>query len=193
MRGLCPVAIVARTNGARWRPPGYLQDQEWVEAPISLDLSGSSPHIAASTGRGLPGGGEWKARLVAKFHIGDLVVLKSGSMRMCVEDVAEDGTVNTVWCNEGVIGRDVFNPALLNKWEVREDGHRGGGDRGERGGGHRGGGKPYGGDREGGGKRYGGDRDRDGGRGGRDREYDDRPRKSGWDGKPRDKKFYRND
>ena len=127
---------------------------------------------------------------MSKFHIGDLVVLKSGSMRMCVEDIAEDDNVHTVWCNEGVIGRDVFNPALLNKWEFREDhGGRGGG-----GGGHRGGGKPYGGDREGGGKRYGGG-DRDGGHrgGGRDRDHDDRPRKTGWDGKPRDKKFYRND
>ena len=128
---------------------------------------------------------------MSKFHIGDLVVLKSGSMRMCVEDIADDDSVRTVWCNEGVIGRDVFNPALLNKWEVREDSPRGG-DRGGDRGGHRGGGKPWGGDREGGGKRYGGDRDRDGGgRGGRD--FDDRPRKSGWDGKPREKKFYRKD
>ena len=146
---------------------------------------------------------------MSKFHIGDLVVLKSGSMRMCVEDVGEDDTVHTVWCNEGVIGRDTFNPALLNKWEHRED-HRGG-DRGGDRGGHRGGGggrfggdrdggggryggdrdgggKPYGGDRQGGGKRYGG------GGGGRDRDWDDdRPRKSGWDGKPRDKRHFRND
>ncbi len=116
---------------------------------------------------------------------------------MCVEDVAADDTVRTVWCNEGIIGRDNFNPALLNKWEVREDhGHRGGGDRGdrgERGGGHRGGGKPYGGDREGGGKRYGGERSGGGHRGDRDRDDDRPPRKTGWDGKPRDKKFYRKD
>lgn len=132
---------------------------------------------------------------MSKFQIGDLVVLKSGSMRMCVEGVAEDNSVQTVWCNEGVIGRDSFAPILLNKWEVREEsGHRGGdragdrgGDRGPRG---AGGGKPWGGDRDGGGKRYGGDRD--GARGGRD--GDERPpRKSGWDGKPRDKKFYRKD
>lgn len=123
---------------------------------------------------------------MAKFNIGDLVVLKSGSMRMCVEDIAEDESIRTVWCNEGIIGRDVFSPALLNKWEVREDSHQGG-----RGGPRQGGGKPYGGDREGGGKRYGGDRDREGGRGGRD--SDDRPRKTGWDGKPRDKKYYRSD
>ena len=126
---------------------------------------------------------------VSKFHIGDLVVLKSGSMRMCVEDYDEEN-VHTVWCNEGVIGRDKFNPALLNKWEHREDsGPRGG---------HRGGGKPYGGDRDGGGRGFGDRGDRDGGGrnfGGRDRDDDfgDRPRKTGWDGKPRDKKHFRRD
>ena len=123
------------------------------------------------------------------FQVGDLVVLKSGSMRMCVEEVEEDETVQTVWCNEGAIGRDRFNPALLNKWEHREEsaprGAGGGGDRPSRA-------KPYGGDREGGGKPYrGGDRDRGGDRGG-DRDPD-RPRKTGWDGKPREKKFYRKD
>ncbi|MEM9062819.1 MAG: hypothetical protein AAGD13_20345 [Pseudomonadota bacterium] len=127
---------------------------------------------------------------MSKYNIGDLVVLKSGSMRMCVEAVDGD-TISTVWCNEGVIGRDQFSEVLLNKWEHREDSGPRGGDRG----GHRGGGgKPYGGDRDGGGKRFGGDRDR-GDRGGRDRDRDDDrpPRKTGWDGKPRDKKFYRKD
>ena len=131
---------------------------------------------------------------MAQFSIGDLVVLKSGSMRMCVEGV-EDDVISTVWCNEGVIGRDNFNVALLNKWEFREDsgprGGQGGGPRGgdRDGGGHRkGGGKPYGGDRDGGGKPYRGGGDR----GGRDRD-DGPPRKTGWDGKPRDKKFYRKD
>jgi uncharacterized protein YodC (DUF2158 family) len=120
---------------------------------------------------------------VAKFQIGDLVVLKSGSMRMCVEECTDD-SVSTIWCNEGVIGRDTFNPALMNKWEYRED-SRGGGDRG-----HGGGKSPY---------RGGGDRDRDGGKlpyrggGDRDRGGDDRPRKTGWDGKPRDKKYFRKD
>ena len=113
---------------------------------------------------------------MSKFQIGDLVVLKSGSMRMCVEDCTVE-TVSTVWCNDGVIGRDTFNLALLNKWEYRED--------------SRGGGKPHGRDREGGGKPYRGDRDRDRG-GDRDR-GDDRPRKTGWDGKPRDKKYFRKD
>lgn len=129
---------------------------------------------------------------MSKFYVGDLVVLKSGSMRMCVEDLGEDDTVNTVWCNEGVIGRDTFNVALLNKWEHREDSGPRGGDRG----GPRGGGKPYGGDRDGGGKPYrGGDRGDRGDRGGRDRDrdFDGPPRKQGWDGKPRDKKFYRKD
>ena len=128
---------------------------------------------------------------MSKFNIGDLVVLKSGSMRMCVEAADED-VISTVWCNEGVIGRDNFAPALLNKWEYRED--SGGASRGPKG--------PPRGDREGGG--YRGDReggykgDREGGYKGRprggDRDGDDRPpRKTGWDGKPRDKKYFRKD
>ena len=106
---------------------------------------------------------------MSKFHIGDLVVLKSGSMRMCVEDVTDDA-VSTVWCNEGAIGRDRFSPALLNKWE----------DRGDRPAQGRGG---HGGDRDRGGLPRGGSRDRD----------DGPPRKQGWDGKPREKKYYRKD
>ena len=126
---------------------------------------------------------------MAKFNIGDLVVLKSGSPRMCVEDCTGE-TVSCVWCNDGVIGRDTFNLALMNKWEYREEGR--GGDRGA---------KPHGRDREGGAKPYrgggdkdrgGGDKDRGGDRGG-DRGSDDRPRKTGWDGKPRDKKYFRKD
>ena len=119
---------------------------------------------------------------MAKFNVGDLVVLKSGSMRMCVEECTDD-SVSTIWCNEGVIGRDTFNPVLMNKWEVRED--SGGGRGGPRGGdrdrgGDRGGKPPY---------RGGGDRDRGGDR---DKGGDDRPpRKTGWDGKPRDKKYFR--
>ena len=114
---------------------------------------------------------------MAKFYIGDVVVLKSGSMRMCVEDVTDD-SVSTVWCNEGVIGRDSFSPALLNKWEDRSD-RASGGDRPHRGhGGHDRGGRGNGGDRE-----RGGHRDRD----------DGPPRKQGWDGKPREKKYYRKD
>lgn len=111
--------------------------------------------------------------VMASFEIGDLVVLTAGSMRMAIEAV--DGEqVATVWCHEGEIGRDSFNVKLLKKWEMREEG------------GHRGGGKPYGGGRDGGSKPYGG-RDRDGGR-------DDRPKgKPGWDGKPREKKFFRKD
>lgn len=138
---------------------------------------------------------------MVEFTTGDLVVLKSGSMRMCVEST-EGEMVSTVWCNEGVIGRDTFNISLLNKWEVREDSgqrHHGGGRGGDRGDRHSGGGRPYGGDREGGGKSFGGPRgggprgkrhDDDGGRRNND---DERPRKTGWDGKPRDKKFYRKD
>lgn len=135
---------------------------------------------------------------MAKFEIGDLVVLKSGSMRMAVEAVAEDGTVETVWCNEGVIGRDRFSAVLLNKWEHREETprHRGA-PRGKPFGGEReGGGRPFRGDREGGGKPFrggaggggGGDRERGG-----DRDGDRPQRRTGWDGKPREKKFYRKD
>ena len=114
---------------------------------------------------------------MAKFNVGDLVVLKSGSMRMCVEECTDD-SVSTIWCNEGVIGRDSFNPALINKWEFRED--SGGGARGAPRGGDRGGKPPH---------RGGGDKDRGGDRGGDDRP----PRKTGWDGKPRDKKYFRKD
>jgi uncharacterized protein YodC (DUF2158 family) len=104
-----------------------------------------------------------------KLEIGDLVVLVSGSMRMTVE--ANDAEkVACVWCHEGVIGRDAFDPKLLKKWEFREE-ERPARDS-----------KPYRGDREGGGKPY-----RAGG--------DDRPPrgKPGWDGKPREKKFFRKD
>ncbi len=102
--------------------------------------------------------------------MGDLAVLTAGSMRMAVESVDGD-MVACVWCNEGKIGRDVFHAKLLKKWEHRED------DRGARGGS-----KPYRGDRDGGGKSY---------RGG---ERDDKPKgKPGWDGKPREKKYFRKD
>ena len=95
---------------------------------------------------------------MAEFQVGDLVVLSSGSMRMAVEGV-EDGLVHTVWCNEGTIGRDRFAPALLRKWETREDDRSGG--RGDQRGRPQGGDKPRG--------------------------------KPGWDGKPREKKYFRKD
>lgn len=111
------------------------------------------------------------------YETGDLVVLVSGSMRMAVESVQDD-RVSVVWCNEGVIGRDSFDEKLLKKWEIREDqgGPRGGDRGGDRGG------KPFRGDRDGGGKPFrGGDRD-------------EKPRgKTGWDGKPREKKYFRKD
>lgn len=146
---------------------------------------------------------------MSDYKVGDLVVLVSGSMRMGVEAVDGDN-IACVWCNEGEIGRDNFDVRLVKKWEFREDqGSR------ARGGDDRGGNRPYRGDREGGGKPYGGDRggrggDRDGGgyKGDRDgggykgnRDRDDRgggdrdkPKgKTGWDGKPREKKFFRKD
>ncbi len=101
---------------------------------------------------------------MATYKVGDIVVLNSGSMRMAVEAV--DGeNIQTVWCHEGEIGRDSFQSVLLKKWEHREDDGRSGGSR------------PYKGDRDGGGKPFG-----------------DKPRgKPGWDGKPREKKFFRKD
>ncbi len=108
-----------------------------------------------------------------KLEIGDLVVLTSGSMRMVVAGT-EGEQVACVWCHEGKIGRDAFDARLLKKWEFREE---------ERPARAEGGSKPYRGDREGGGKPY----QRPEGR-------DERPRgKPGWDGKPREKKFFRKD
>jgi len=107
---------------------------------------------------------------MADFKVGDIVVLTAGSMRMGVESVEGD-MVSTVWCNEGQIGRDTFNAILLKAWEHREDDRRGG--------------KPP--------FKGGGDRDRGGDRGG-DRRFDDKPKgKPGWDGKPREKKYFRKD
>ncbi|MFT6773938.1 MAG: hypothetical protein ACJA1L_001649 [Paracoccaceae bacterium] len=188
---------------------------------------------------------------MAKFEIGDMVVLTSGSMRMAVESV-DANEISVVWCHEGKVGRDVFNDKLLNKWETREGAHAaprpassfgGGGDRGPRpggvGGNDRGdrGPRPggFGGDRGDRGDRAprpngfsGGDRGdrgpradsapRAGGwnndRGDRpqgDRPSGDRPAPGGWnkdragggdrapsgpsgyDGRPREKKFFRKD
>jgi hypothetical protein len=100
--------------------------------------------------------------------IGDLVVLTSGSMRMVVEGVEGD-KVACVWCHEGTIGRDAFDARLLKKWEFREEERPA---RSEA--------KPFRGEREGGGRPY--------------RAADDKPRgKPGWDGKPREKKYFRKD
>ena len=106
------------------------------------------------------------------LEIGDLVVLTSGSMRMVVEGV-DGAKAACVWCHEGAIGRDAFDTRLLKKWEFRED------DRPAR----EGGAKPYRGDREGGGKPY------------RAPDREERPAraKPGWDGKPREKKYFRKD
>ncbi|WP_299134671.1 hypothetical protein [uncultured Amaricoccus sp.] len=115
---------------------------------------------------------------MSNYEIGDLVVLTAGSMRMAVESVEGD-RVACVWCHEGQIGRDGFDARLLKKWEHREE------DRGSRPAA-----KPYRGDREGGGKPYAAREDRSR----EDRPRDDKPRgKPGWDGKPREKKFFRKD
>lgn len=131
---------------------------------------------------------------MTELKTGDLVVLISGSMRMAVEAVDGDN-VACVWCNEGEIGRDNFNALLLRKWEHREDhgddrrsGPRGGDrDRGGPRGGDRDRGGPRGGDR---GERRGGDRDD---RRGGDHDGGKPKGKTGWDGKPREKKYFRKD
>jgi uncharacterized protein YodC (DUF2158 family) len=120
-----------------------------------------------------------------EFKIGDLVVLTAGSMRMAVESV--DGEqVNVVWVHEGKVGRDSFHPALLKRWEAREQGDsrppRDGGfrrDRDEGDGQRRPGAKPpfakpFGGPASPG-------------------PHKPRPKPTGWDGKPREKKFFRKD
>ncbi|MBB5222020.1 uncharacterized protein YodC (DUF2158 family) [Amaricoccus macauensis] len=106
------------------------------------------------------------------FEIGDLVVLSSGSMRMVIEAV-DESRIACVWCHEGKIGRDNFDGRLLRKWEHREEESRPPRSDSK---------PPYRGDREGGGKPF------------RPSDRDDRPpRKTGWDGKPREKKFFRKD
>ena len=121
-------------------------------------------------------------------------------MRMTVESLQGE-TVSVVWCHEGKIGRDSFDEKLLNKWEFRADDRPAprGGDRPGGGGGYRGN-NDRGGDRPGGGGGYRGNNDRGGDRpgggdfGGRsDRFGGDRGGKTGWDGKPREKKHFRND
>ena len=67
---------------------------------------------------------------MAQYDIGDIVMLTAGSMRMAVESVDGD-KVHTVWCHEGIIGRDVFHQALLRKWEERDPAERGGPPRGK--------------------------------------------------------------
>jgi uncharacterized protein YodC (DUF2158 family) len=117
-----------------------------------------------------------------QFEVGDLVVLTAGSMRMAVEAV-EGGRVHVVWCHEGAIGRDAFAPQLLKRWEVREHEPKGGREEGgfrrprDEEAPRRGGGKPYG-------KPFAGPASPGA----------PKPRpKTGWDGKPREKKFFRKD
>ncbi len=134
--------------------------------PLDLLLRFRQKERLAANGGFWPG--DEDHQIMADYKLGDIVVLTAGSMRMAVEAVEGD-KISTVWCNEGAIGRDTFASVLLKKWEARED------DRGGRGG------KPFRGDREGGGKPYG------------DKPRDKPQGKPGWDGKPREKKFFRKD
>jgi hypothetical protein len=122
-------------------------------------------------------------------------------MRMAVESV-EGEKIACIWCHEGIIGRDAFDARLLKKWEHREESSESRGT---------GTGRPYRGDREGGSRPYRpersspertssrpyGDsdtrkprapREHSASEGGEDRP---RPARSGWDGKPREKKYFR--
>lgn len=149
--------------------------------------------MQAAPGPGQPEPSSKVRYVMEKYEIGDLVVLTAGSMRMAVEALEGD-RVHCVWVHEGKVGRDSFPPALLKKWEAREtesrsrEGgasresgfRRGGGDSGDRRGGDgnsRPGSKPFA-------KPFGGAAS-PGGRA--------RPKPSGWDGKPREKKFFRKD
>jgi uncharacterized protein YodC (DUF2158 family) len=146
---------------------------------------------------------------VADFTPGDVVVLKSGSMRMLVERMTEDGDVAVIWANEGQIGRDTLPAFALNKWEERkwedrpqrddrparpwtprpprDDAGEGGGDsRPPRPFGAKPGGKPP--FKKPFGKPFGG-----GDRAGGPKPWGDKPARTGMDGKPKTKNFYRKD
>jgi len=136
---------------------------------------------------------------VADFQPGDVVVLKSGSMRMLVERVEGDAA-HVLWANEGAIGRETLPMFALNKWEDRGPRERSGedrspfrgGDRPDRGGDR--GGPPRGGDRGGPPRGGFGDKPRfSGPREGGGKPFSPRPPKVGMDGKPKAKKFYRKD
>ena len=91
---------------------------------------------------------------MAKFQTGDVVVLISGSMRMAVEGMTEDGEVMCLWADGGAIQRANLPETVLDAYIAPEragfNRDRGGDRDGYRGGGG-GGGKPFGGPRGGGG------------------------------------------
>ena len=53
---------------------------------------------------------------LVEFKLGEIVSLKSGSMKMVVE-LIEGDRISTVWCNGGLILRDKFSNILLKKWD----------------------------------------------------------------------------
>ncbi len=57
---------------------------------------------------------------MVEYKVGDIVSLRSGSMKMSIE-LIEDDQISTVWCNEGVILRDKFLATILKKWEQTEE------------------------------------------------------------------------
>jgi len=91
------------------------------------------------------------------------IVVLTAGSMRMAVESVDGNDVSCVWCHEGRIGRDRFNKLLLKKWEYRED------DRG--------------------GKTHPRKGERDGGK-----RFDDKPKgKPGWDGKPREKKYFRKD
>jgi len=51
-----------------------------------------------------------------QFKDGDVVSLLSGGPLMTVEMTREDGFIPAIWFVEGVVHRDCFDPAMLQKW-----------------------------------------------------------------------------
>lgn len=50
----------------------------------------------------------------SKFKIGDVVILKSGSQRMVVDDVDEiASTVQCVWMDTGIVSSRIFKQDIL--------------------------------------------------------------------------------
>lgn len=65
---------------------------------------------------------------VAALKEGDIVVLVSGSPKFAVEKL-EGRKIHCIWCHEGAVHRDVFDAALVRKWDAApSDGRKRGDD-----------------------------------------------------------------
>jgi len=54
---------------------------------------------------------------MSKLNIGDVVVLKSGSDRMTVNKVNDDGTYQCIWRENNTTQQEDFNEAVLEIYE----------------------------------------------------------------------------